>query len=158
MLEEGHAAELAAPEHRRILDGLSFRSLVDPDTAEAARALLEPAHAAVDAFFAGKPAADIYHQGQARGLLIGIVNKPSDLLASEQLAARGWWQEIEQPRGLGQDAVAARYPGPPYRLSATPAQIRRPAPAAGEHNAEVLTGLAGIPAEDLIAYYGEGAI
>ena len=158
MLEEGHAAELAAPERRRILDGLSFRSLVDPDTAEDARALLEPAHAAVDSFFAGKPAADIYHQGQARGLLIGIVNKPSDLLASEQLAARDWWQEIEQPRSLGQEPITARYPGPPYRLSATPARIRRPAPTAGGHNREVLTELAGIPAEDLPAYYGEGAI
>ena len=158
MLEEGAAADLATPERRRILDGLSFRSLVDPDTAEDAKALLEPAHAAVSAFFAAKPAADIYHQGQARGLLIGIVNKPSDILASEQLDARDWWQDIEQPIAPGQAPLAVRYPGPPYRLSETPARIQRPAPAAGEHNHEVLTGLAGIPAEDLLAYYGESAI
>jgi len=49
-------------------------------------------------------------------------------------------------------------PGPPYRLSATPVQYRRPAPSIGEHNVEVWVGEVGIPDEDLTVYVGEGAI
>ena len=158
MLEEGHASDLDTPENRAVLDDLSFRSFIDPEVSGRLVHLIEPAQAAVTEFFAAKPAADIYNQGQSRGLLIGIVNKPSDILASEQLAARDWWQDLEQPSAPGRDPLPVRYPGPPYRLSETPAQIHRPAPAAGEHNQEVLTGIAGIPSEDLLAYRGEGAI
>ncbi|MCU1375517.1 MAG: CoA-transferase family, partial [Actinomycetia bacterium] len=32
------------------------------------------------------------------------------------------------------------YPGAPYKLSATPWRIGRPAPTVGEHNAELLGG------------------
>jgi len=36
--------------------------------------------------------------------------------------------------------AAVEFPGPPYRLSATPAIIRRP-PRLGEHNDEILAAL-----------------
>ena len=158
MIEEGWAGEFDAPERRDLLRDLSVRTLVDPEAAERTRPLLEPLEAELAEFFAGKRAAEIYHEGQGRGLLIGMVSKPSDLAASEQLAAREWWQELEQQQGAGKEPITARYPGPPFRLSATPARIRAGAPRAGEHNRELLAGLAGVPEEDLAAYFGEAAI
>ena len=158
MIEEGHGREFDTTEKREILDDLSVRTLVDPEAAERARPWLEPLEAALAEFFAGKRAAEIYHEGQERGLLIGMVSKPSDLAANEQLAAREWWQEVEQPLDAGKEPIPARYPGPPFRLSAAPARIRGGAPAAGEHNRAVLVEMAGVPEEDLPAYYGEGAI
>ena len=47
---------------------------------------------------------------------------------------------------------------PPYRLSATPATVRRPTPAIGEHNLEVWVNEVGIPREELAACEAEGAI
>jgi crotonobetainyl-CoA:carnitine CoA-transferase CaiB-like acyl-CoA transferase len=60
------------------------------------------------------------------------VNDPHDLAESAQMAAREWWLDVEDG-ALGK----VRLPGFPYRLSATPPAIRRPAPALGEHTAEL---------------------
>lgn len=46
---------------------------------------------------------------------------------------RGFFTEVEHPE-IGKRLVV----GPPWRLSATPAQIRRPGPLLGEHNQYVL--------------------
>jgi crotonobetainyl-CoA:carnitine CoA-transferase CaiB-like acyl-CoA transferase len=69
--------------------------------------------------------------------LIGIVSTPEDLAKNPQLNARHWYQDVEHDHL--HDAL--RYPGPPYRLSATPWRIARRAPLLGEHNAEVLGAL-----------------
>ena len=99
-----------------------------------------------------------YEEGQSRRLLIGQVATPADIADSDHLQVREWWLELEQPTRLGSDNAQLRYPGPPYHLSETPATIRRPAPQIGEHNQQVWVDEVGIPAEDLIAFAGEGAI
>lgn len=63
---------------------------------------------------------------------ISPVNTVADLLKSEHLEVREFWREIEHP-AVGE----TRYPGPPARMPATPAEPRR-APLLGEHTSEVL--------------------
>ena len=48
--------------------------------------------------------------------------------------------------------------GFPFRASATPASIRRPAPLLGEHTAEVLTDLLGLSPAEVAALAEAGAI
>ena len=110
------------------------------------------------AFYASKTSLDAYEQGQARRLLIGMVASPADIGEDEHLNSREWWLEIDQPTKLGAKETRVRLPGPPYRLSDTPTSIHRPAPQIGEHNQEVWVDEVGIPADDLIAFAGEGAI
>ncbi|MCP4754143.1 MAG: CoA transferase [Proteobacteria bacterium] len=56
------------------------------------------------------------------------VNDVADLLENEQYQARGFWVELDHP-----EAGSSPYPGPPFRMSETPAEIER-APLLGEHN------------------------
>ena len=62
----------------------------------------------------------------------------AEVVASPHLQARGFWQAIEHP-------VAGAYStlGPPFRLSATPWELRSRPPLLGEHNADVLGGILG---------------
>lgn len=68
---------------------------------------------------------------QTLGLTLVPVNDPGDLVASEQFIHRGFFVRVEHPV-QGQTL----YPTVPYKLSRTPAQIRRPAPLLGEHGVE----------------------
>lgn len=107
--------------------------LEDPARAPSVRSLLKEIEDEVVAFFARHPKETVYVRGQGLRVLVGAVNGPADILASAQLEARGWWQDIDDgARGH------LRYPGFPWALTGTPASLRRPAPLLGEHTAEVL--------------------
>ncbi|GIW12923.1 MAG: isomerase [Tepidiforma sp.] len=86
-------------------------------------------------FFASMSAREAYEEGQRRQLLIGIVSTPKDIAENTQLRARDWFVRIESPLG-----GAVEFPGPPYRLSETPAVIGRP-PRLGEHTESILAAL-----------------
>jgi crotonobetainyl-CoA:carnitine CoA-transferase CaiB-like acyl-CoA transferase len=62
-----------------------------------------------------------------------------DLLNSEHLKARGFFVEIAQPV-----AGTHRYPGAPLKYSATPWEIRLPAPTLGQHNEEIFGNRLGL--------------
>ena len=49
----------------------------------------------VEVFFLLQDADDVYHDGQARGLPIGIANAPEELFDDEHLAARGFFVTVE---------------------------------------------------------------
>jgi crotonobetainyl-CoA:carnitine CoA-transferase CaiB-like acyl-CoA transferase len=51
-----------------------------------------------------------------------------------------------------------QFPGFPYKLSATPAEVRMPPPMLGEHTEEVLIGLLGYSAQELAALQKRGAV
>lgn len=74
-----------------------------------------------------------------------------EVLASEQVVEREMVVSYEQPE-LGE----VRQLGVPIKLSRTPGGVHRPAPALGEHTAEVLTE-AGIPAEQVAELISSGA-
>ena len=80
------------------------------------------------------------------------VISPAEVLEHPQLAARGYFEEIEHSR-----AGKLRYPGLPFRLGGFEAR-RGQAPALGEHNDEVYRGLLGVSAGELARLRAEGAL
>ncbi|MGE3857053.1 MAG: CaiB/BaiF CoA transferase family protein [Dehalococcoidia bacterium] len=64
----------------------------------------------------------------------GPILDARDLVESEHLRARGFFQQTEHPV-----AGAVTVPGFQFRMRGTPMQMTRPAPTLGQHNAEVLT-------------------
>jgi crotonobetainyl-CoA:carnitine CoA-transferase CaiB-like acyl-CoA transferase len=89
--------------------------------------------AVVESFFLVQTADEAYHAGQARGLPIGPINAPDELLADEHLGARGFFVDVSHD-----DVGPARYPGVPFRFSAFGNAEMRAAPRLGEHTAEIL--------------------
>jgi crotonobetainyl-CoA:carnitine CoA-transferase CaiB-like acyl-CoA transferase len=94
---------------------------------------IERAKACIAAWTASLTKAELLILAQERGLLIAPVATPRDVAESEQLASRGYFQEVEQP-ALGR---SVRQPGPFARFGARPLSYRRPAPQLGEHDVEV---------------------
>ena len=82
---------------------------------------------------ASRSKAELYHGGQARKIPIAPVYSPVDIAANKQLLARGHFVDVGHALG----GLTLRMPGAPYRLSATPWRIQRPAPRLGQHNSEV---------------------
>lgn len=140
MREEGQAGVLDDEPYASVVAKLNMAFLTQmmskPAEAGAVLQSLGAINQAIDAFFAGKTSREAYEQGQERRLLIGIVSTPKDLAENTQLRGRGWYVTFpETPVG-----TTAEFPGPPYRLSETPAAIGRP-PRLGEHTEAVLSGI-----------------
>lgn len=130
-----------------------FALLADPDQAGDVVSTLSHMDEVVRAFVKKHPKLYLYEEGQKRRVLVGMVSTPGDILQSPQLAARNWFTDLEDP-GRG---VTLRYPGPQWQLTGTPAQLRRPAPLLGEHNAEVFSEF-GIDDTALAALAAEGVV
>jgi len=88
----------------------------------------------VECFFLVQDGHDAYLEGQRRGLPIGIMNTPEDLLHDEHLQARDFFVKVD----MGPEHGEILFPGDSYRFSAFGSVPRRRAPRLGEHNAEVL--------------------
>ncbi len=91
---------------------------------------------------------ELYHAAQERRVPFAPVSTMGDLLASPHLKARGFFATLDHPV-----AGSVTMPGAPYRMRATPWELRRPAPTLGQHTDEVLAPL-GI---DVAALKAEGA-
>ena len=87
----------------------------------------------VEVFFLVQESSVVYHEGQRRGLPIGVLNAPEDLFDDEHLVAREFFQPVDEP-GYG----TVRMPGAPYRFSTLSTVAPQPAARLGEHTAEVL--------------------
>lgn len=74
---------------------------------------------------------------QRRGLPVGIIYSPEEVMEDPHFAARGFRVEVEHPE-LGRSFV---YPGAPYRFERSPWRIQRRAPLVGEHNDAVFGAL-----------------
>ncbi len=104
-------------------------------------------------FFAARTAAEIYHSAQKYGLLVMPVNSVAELVEDEQLRSRGFFVEVEHP-DLGRTIT---YPGAPYKFSATPWRLRRPAPAVGADTDEVLRDWLGSGATQMATPVASGS-
>ncbi len=91
----------------------------------------ERVKATVARFTASKTKAELFQGALDRGILLAPVSTVRDVVESEQLGARGYFQELE--RG----GRSARYPGPFAKFGAAPIRYGRAAPRLGEHDAEV---------------------
>jgi len=80
------------------------------------------------------------------------VSTPEDLVKDKHFQTVKYWVNLEHP-------VAGEflYPGPPTKLEACPAQIKRPAPLLGQHTEEVLTEL-GYNKDELVELRSAGVI
>jgi benzylsuccinate CoA-transferase BbsE subunit len=116
--------------------GLLTRVMGDPAAAAAVVPQLAHMNDVIKRFFATLTAVEAYEEGQGRRLLIGIVSTPRDLAENTQLRARDWFRRLE----FEFLNAGVEFPGPPYRLSETPAQFTRP-PRLGEHTEAVLAAL-----------------
>ncbi|MDY6918258.1 MAG: CoA transferase, partial [Chloroflexota bacterium] len=81
------------------------------------------------------------------------VNTVREALDSELLAAREYFTDVHH-----QVAGELRYPGAPYKLSATPWAVNRAAPLLGDHNEEVYCGRLGFTQQDLALLRAQGVI
>ncbi len=80
---------------------------------------------------------ELFRMGIDRGLLIVPVAEIDDVVNSPQMAARGFWHDVDHD-DLGR---TVRYPGAFATMSATPLTTRRRPPRIGEHNDEVAAEL-----------------
>jgi crotonobetainyl-CoA:carnitine CoA-transferase CaiB-like acyl-CoA transferase len=114
--------------------GLLTEELAGPEweSAEYRKTHAKPIERACEALCASFTCDEIYRLGQEARVGVAPVRRIDDLFADPQLAARGFWQRVPHPE-LEQDVT---YPGPPFRLSATPWRIARRPPLPGEHTGE----------------------
>ena len=97
---------------------------------------------------------DLMRETMARGLVIGLVQSPEQVVNSPHLAERGFFVELEHPQ-----AGTLKYPGPGFFLDgANPMQATRAAPQLGEHNVEVYCGRLGLSNEDLTKLQAAGVV
>ncbi|HLW70391.1 MAG TPA: CoA transferase [Candidatus Binataceae bacterium] len=96
---------------------------------------------------------DLYKKVQAKRVPFAPVSTMGDLLNSEHLKARGFFVEIPHP-----EAGTHKYPGAPLKYSATPWEIRLPAPVLGQHNAEIFGARLGLSAARLAELQRAGVI
>ncbi|UCB42304.1 MAG: CoA transferase [Dehalococcoidales bacterium] len=96
---------------------------------------------------------DIHHRAAKMGIAVGPINTAPEVLADEQYAARGYFTDVDHP-----EVGKHRYAGWPYQMSATPAQVNRPAPLLGQHNQEVFCNELGYSAEEFKQLQLAGAI
>lgn len=133
-------AEAALLEDATSLGTLSFAEIREDDLL---RAMFHAGRDAILRIAGALGAYDFFSGGQARGFQCGIIYAPEEIMADPHIEARGFPVAVEHPE-VGRQV---RYPGAPYRFSATPWAVRRRAPLIGEDNADVFREAGFRPAE-----------
>ena len=161
MAEEGKAGDLVSDEWKELfgkmdlrLIALLFQGRADPAQIEEWKPRFEHVDELLSRFVADKTKAELYEDGQRRGLLVAPLNNPKDIVDNPQLKHRRWLRDCEHAE-LG---TTLRYPGPPYRLSETPWRIGRRPPLTGEHNREVYLQELGLSGDELTALRQAGVV
>ena len=111
-----------------------------------------PAHAEVEAIFAGRTRAEWAAFAQQHDCCLEPVLEVEEALESELVRAREMVIEFEQP-GAGM----VKGLGMPVKLSRTPGQVRSGGPALGEHTEQVLRE-SGFPEEEIGRLMADGAV
>jgi crotonobetainyl-CoA:carnitine CoA-transferase CaiB-like acyl-CoA transferase len=95
---------------------------------------------------------EVFDIAQQFGVPIAPFNEVNELLADPQFEARGFFETVVHPV-LGE----VKIPGRRAVMSATPYEIRRPAPLLNQHAEEILEGELGYSKEELAALAREAA-
>jgi crotonobetainyl-CoA:carnitine CoA-transferase CaiB-like acyl-CoA transferase len=96
-------------------------------------------------FFMEYTKKELFERGMKHLCSIYPLASTQDIIDSPQLAARGFWQQIEHPE-LG---ATLSYPGAFVTTSESPPSISRKAPLIGEHNNEIYMEELGFSHKDL---------
>ena len=99
-----------------------------------------------------KPKEEIYHTLQGLRTISGYVATVEELVNSEQLKSRDFFQEMECP-----PQTVAAYPGHPFRIDEDPTS-HSPAPRLGEHNQEIYCGRLGLDQSELDEMAAQGVV
>ncbi len=97
--------------------------------------------------------AEIYEALQPKRILVGMALDMPRLLDNPHLNARDFFVETDHPV-----AGPVVFPGAPFKMSATPWQLRHPAPQLGQHNDDIYINLLGYDRQDLDQWHAEGVI
>jgi CoA:oxalate CoA-transferase len=97
--------------------------------------------------------AEINTLALAKSVPCSPVRSVKDLMDDQQLAFRQFWTEIEHPA-----AGRYKFPGAPFKMSASPWRVERHAPLLGEHNERVLVEILGYSRQDLVRLRQGGVI
>ena len=97
-------------------------------------------------------AQEIFEAAQEWRLPAAPVLRPDELPDDPQFQARGYFQMIDHPR-----AGRLTYPGPAFRMSRTPPEVKR-APLLGEHNREIYRDMLGFSEDEIESLKEEGII
>lgn len=119
----GNPAELLDPKLENVQSRFALRSLIDR---------------LVEARTLNYPVKKFFEQFQTNRLAAAPINPPSGYVNDEQTKHRNYFAEVDHP-AMGRH----RFPGDPYKFSATPWRIRRGAPllgAVGDKIPEPFTG------------------
>jgi crotonobetainyl-CoA:carnitine CoA-transferase CaiB-like acyl-CoA transferase len=109
--------------------------------------------ATIEAWTRGHSATALAAALVAAGVPAFAVQTPDQLVEDRHLRARGFFEAVARA-GAGVEAL----PALPYRFGRTPAHVRLPAPAPGEHDAYVLGDLLGLSEAEIEALRAIGAI
>jgi crotonobetainyl-CoA:carnitine CoA-transferase CaiB-like acyl-CoA transferase len=96
---------------------------------------------------------ELVEDGQRHGMFLFPTYTAREIVNDPHLKARDFFREVEYAH-LDEPIT---YPGPPYRLQATPARAR-PAPRLGEHNLAVYHEELGVAQERLLTLKALGVI
>ncbi len=88
---------------------------------------------------------DLMRETMARGLVVGLVQSPQQVVESPHLAERGFFVELDHP-----EVGPMQYAGSGFFIDGDNAmETTRAAPRLGEHNAEILGGELGLSLREL---------
>jgi len=130
------------PMARRVFDAIGLAALADePRFATNAARLANDSEVdrLLSDFIAQHDRDSCLAHFRAKGVTVGPVYDPADLLADPHVAARGVYLQLQAAGASMPVTMHAVTP----RLQATPGSIRRPAPSLGQHNDELMAELQG---------------
>jgi CoA:oxalate CoA-transferase len=107
----------------------------------------------LEAAFRTRTTADWLEDLLALGIPVGPINNLAQVVQDPQVQARGMIREVTH-----RTAGAIRIANTPVRLSASETGIKGPPPDYGQHTAEVLAELLGVPAADVRALADRGVV
>jgi crotonobetainyl-CoA:carnitine CoA-transferase CaiB-like acyl-CoA transferase len=123
-------------------------------THEARKANEDELDANISAWTADKNAYDVMRDLQSRGVAAGVVQSARELLdEDEHMRERGFYVYLDHA-----ETGRAAYDGPPFRLSATPGELRWPAPLLGEHTEYVCKEILGLGDDEIAELMVAGAL
>ena len=96
---------------------------------------------------------DFFQGAQSRGIALGVIYSPEEVMEDPHFIERGFPTEVEH-EDLGRTIT---YPGAPYKFEKTPWRIQRRAPHLGEHNEQIF-GALGTTAAELDALRADGIV
>ena len=99
----------------------------------------------IEAFFLKHTKRELEQFSDEKNLTLCLVNELVDVIASDQLAERKYWQDVEYP----EFGTTIKSPGFLFQSSEMQTRVRFKAPCIGEHNKEIYEGELGLSKEKI---------